>query len=392
MAIYQPESFFETTLASAITASASTIAVTTAPTITEGYMVIEASTSNREIIKYTGVSGTNLTGCVRGLATYGSDSSAGTGKAHAAGVDIANRNVHYYFAQYYDFLVGTSATGANTMMIGDDGTTSATNRLWKVDLSAHQPFWGLSASGKMVVSEDGSTSYVISAGGSGLGEGDAIDITAGNIYVSRLSTGGLALSADKLVVGTSSFIDRVSNAIKVDTTSAGTWSGAQTWAASSTFSASASFRASGTFESAVTFNGNIGGSSLALIPTSATTFSSADTERTGNQAAATKIKEITLNIGGYVTVEFQGKQSADLGPDPQAQVYVNGSAYGTLRTFGASTYVKYSESVIVNAGDAVQLYYNTADTHSFTCKNFRIYAIKTVTSTSASGDASIGLD
>ena len=99
MALYEPQSFYESTLAVAISATDTTIQVTTAPTMTEGFMVLEANTSNREIIKYTGVTGTNLTGCVRGLSSTSSDQSAGTGKAHAAGIDVAMRNVHFYETQ-----------------------------------------------------------------------------------------------------------------------------------------------------------------------------------------------------------------------------------------------------------------------------------------------------
>lgn len=202
-----PESFYETTLTAAVTATQDTIPVTTAPNITAGYMVIEANTSNREIIKYTGVSGTTLTGVVRGLATYGSDSSAGTGKAHPAGVDIANKDVHYYYSQYYDFLMGTSATGANSMRIGDGNTVSAgdwldttSGRFWFVNTSSLSAYWGLSSNGQFVCSENGVDSYVVSAGGSGVTGGDGLVITAGVMDVDKLSTGGLRISATKLAV------------------------------------------------------------------------------------------------------------------------------------------------------------------------------------------------
>lgn len=254
MAIYTPESFYSTTLASAITASQNTIPVTTAPTITSGYLVLEAGNStNREIILYTGVSGTTLTGVTRGLSTTASAPTAGTGKAHAAGVDISNRDVHYYFSQYYDFLVGVSATGSNAMRIGDGNTISASNRLWYAQTSSLSAFWGLSASGQMVVSEDGVTSYVISAGGSGVTAGTSIDITAGAVSVTKLSTGGLTTSAGRLAVGVSSLLARDANGLRVDTTSAMEWSGAQTWNGASTFASSA------TFSSAATFDGSVYG-------------------------------------------------------------------------------------------------------------------------------------
>jgi len=225
---YQPESFYATTLASAITAAASTISVIVAPSITEGYMVIEANTSNKEIIKYTGVSGTTLTGCVRGLATYGSDDSAGTGKTHAAGVEIANKDVHYYYAQYYDFLTGVSATGANNMFIGDGAAVSSisTGRFWYAITSSVSAFWGLSANGQLVISEDGTTSWTISAGGSGVTAGDGIDITAGDVSIDHLSASGLRISANQLAVNVGEGVSTTSAAeLYVDLTHDYAWTG-----------------------------------------------------------------------------------------------------------------------------------------------------------------------
>ena len=258
MTVYQPESFYETTLASAITAVASSVPVTIAPIITSGYLVIESNTSNKEIIKYTGVTGTTLTGCVRGLATYGSDDSAGTGKTHPAGVEIANKDVHYYSSQYYDFLTGVSATGTNTMRIGDGNTISASNRLWRIQTSSLSAFWGLSSSGQMVVSEDGITSYVVSAGGSGLTAGDGIDIIAGAIEVSYLSSGGLRISATELAVDYGQGLSATSaGELYVDPTHDYEWTGTHTHDALNTFRSSSVFQSSGTMEvnSDITFGG-----------------------------------------------------------------------------------------------------------------------------------------
>jgi len=163
MTIYTPESFYESVLASAITATDVTISVTSAPNITSGYLVIESDTSNKEIIKYTGVTGTTLTGITRGLAYYGTDDSAGTGIAHAAGVEIANKDVHYYTAQYYDIIVGTSATGYNNFDIGDGSAVSSGNKFFYIRTSSVSAFIGLSADGSMVMSPDGSTVYNLSS-------------------------------------------------------------------------------------------------------------------------------------------------------------------------------------------------------------------------------------
>lgn len=59
--------FYATKLQGQIGASDSTIQVQTPPTTTSGRLVIEPrNVQKREIIRYTGVSGTNLTGCIRG--------------------------------------------------------------------------------------------------------------------------------------------------------------------------------------------------------------------------------------------------------------------------------------------------------------------------------------
>jgi hypothetical protein len=259
--IFKPESFYESSLASTITAVQTTIPVTVAPNETAGFLVLEANTSNREIILYTGVTGTTLTGVTRGLAEYGSSVSAGTGKSHNAGTDIANRDVHYYYAQYYDFLTGVSATGANTMMIGDGGTCSASDRTWQVPLSSYTPFWGLSANGRMVVSEDGITSYVISAGGSGIAAGDGIDITAGVASVDVLSTAGLRISSAQLAVNYSGTHLKSTSAAELyfDESVANSWTGLQTFKTSSVFQSSGShiFDGDVEFGGSVGFSGNI---------------------------------------------------------------------------------------------------------------------------------------
>lgn len=194
------ESFYETTLAQAITASSNTMIVSQAPTQTSGYLVLEPNSSNREIVKFTNVSGVTLT-IVRGLSESNAvDDSAGTGTAHAAGVQVAMKDVHYYLNKVVASFRGDYATGFNTFRIGDGNAVSATNRLWYAHTTTASAFWGLSSNGRMVVSEDGINSYVISAGGSGLVGGDGTVITAGAIGINSLSTGGLEISASKLAV------------------------------------------------------------------------------------------------------------------------------------------------------------------------------------------------
>lgn len=227
--LVQPQSFYITALATSMSPSDLTMQVTTAPTKTEGFLVIEReSSANREIVKYTGVTGTTLTGLIRGLSFTTYTVSAGTGLSHGAGSQVEMTDTHYYAGMAIDVLKGQRATGENSFAWGDGNTISAANRFIYTYTSSLSAFIGLSSSGQYVVSEDGTNSYVISAGGSGLTAGAGIAIVAGAITTANLSTGGIVLSASKNAVGVSSGIFRDANGIGVLTTSAMTWTGAQT--------------------------------------------------------------------------------------------------------------------------------------------------------------------
>jgi len=125
--------------------------VASAPTVTNGYLVLEPGTANEEIILYTGVSGSNLTGCVRGLATTGSSESAGSGVSHAAGTRISMTVAHYYVTKMqaafnahevlpehsYRGSVADSAalSGISNKENGDLALTRDTNVLYRYNTS-----------------------------------------------------------------------------------------------------------------------------------------------------------------------------------------------------------------------------------------------------------------
>lgn len=103
---------------------------------------------------------------------------------------------------------------------------------------------------------------------------------------------------------------------------------------------------------------------------------SADTERSRGytETTPTKMKEISTEYGGIIRVKFEGKgQSSDL---QHAQIYKNGVAFGTLRTFTDATYREYSEDLLFEKGDLIQLYlwvsFSNSSYRAY-CKNFRVY-------------------
>lgn len=202
----RPQTGFETTLSQALTAAGTTVYVTSAPTETSGYMVIEPGSSNKEIIKYTGVSGSTLTGVTRGLALTGSSDAAGTGLAHPAGVKISMTNVHYYLEQLVDkneaeTVGGIKTFSAKEIKIGDGTDTNETITAYNADAS--KPYIQYNATqNKWLISNDGSSTYDISAGGSGVSAGDDVEINSSvidvraNIYE---FTAGEALTAHRPV-------------------------------------------------------------------------------------------------------------------------------------------------------------------------------------------------
>lgn len=117
----RPQNNYKTTLATSIGPTDATITVVTPPVQTSGFMVIEPNTDNIEIIKYTGVSGNDLTGCVRGLSL--TDSSTETPvpanqKSHAAGRAIEMTNATYYMEQLVSIEGDETITGEKIFPAG----------------------------------------------------------------------------------------------------------------------------------------------------------------------------------------------------------------------------------------------------------------------------------
>lgn len=103
---------------------------------------------------------------------------------------------------------------------------------------------------------------------------------------------------------------------------------------------------------------------------------SADTERSrGNtETTPTKMKEISTEYGGILRVKFEGKGQS--GSQQHAQIYKNGVAFGTLRTFTDATYREYSGDLLFEKGDLIQLYlwvsFSNSSYRAYG-KNFRVY-------------------
>lgn len=129
------DNFYSTTLSSSISDTDTTIPVTSPPTATEGYLVIEPETAaNREIIYYTSVSGNNVV-----LPDVGTGRGVGATSAiaHASGATV-KMNVT---AEHFDYLRDlfntteqgwTALTGTHSV----SSTYNAGNRSFTIATSA----------------------------------------------------------------------------------------------------------------------------------------------------------------------------------------------------------------------------------------------------------------
>lgn len=119
---YGWDSFFSTTLSSAITSTDTTIPLAAAPTATEGVLVIEPNSStNREIIYYTSVSGNSV---ILPSVAAGRGQEGTTAVAHSSGVAVKRNTTSRDFEVLQD---GTAlaASSITTAKIAAGAVTNA---------------------------------------------------------------------------------------------------------------------------------------------------------------------------------------------------------------------------------------------------------------------------
>jgi len=112
-----------------------------------------------------------------------------------------------------------------------------------------------------------------------------------------------------------------------------------------------------------------------IFTSSANLRSSADTERVlVFDNPYTKIKEMTVWLMGIISVSFDSKFTWTLNPSfSLARIYVNWIAIWTERNNQTSSYITYTEDIVVNQWDIVQLYYSADATNcETTIRNFRL--------------------
>ena len=123
------ENFFVTKLGTAIGAADTTITLDLVPTVTSGYLVIDPkNSSTREIIRFTGVSGSTITGVTRGLSpTPASPHLSGAiVQMNVVAQDLEDAlNVNSNVTNYFNDLFGDGVALTGTVWTLTSGLTGS---------------------------------------------------------------------------------------------------------------------------------------------------------------------------------------------------------------------------------------------------------------------------
>ena len=193
------------------------------------WMVIEPDSANREIVYLpTAPSGTTYSGVVRGISLTADSDSAGTGIAHAANVDVVMSLTHRDWNDIVSWIQGTNGSGYNNLRVGDETDSNIT--IYAQNADGAKPYVQYNAStNKWLISNDGVSTFDITAGGSGLTRGLGVNISASAITLDVRTSGGLRNNQ-----GTGSQQCDVDPTIVARLDTANTWTAAQTHSAAVT--------------------------------------------------------------------------------------------------------------------------------------------------------------
>lgn len=84
-----------------------------------------------------------------------------------------------------------------------------------------------------------------------------------------------------------------------------------------------------------------------------------------------RLKDIKVTRTGVYRIKYDLKSGTE-GQTVEAQIYRNGTAYGTLRSQYGAAFATYTQDLLFAAGDSVQVYGRSTSTHYVYVANFRI--------------------
>lgn len=101
-------------------------------------------------------------------------------------------------------------------------------------------------------------------------------------------------------------------------------------------------------------------------------------ERSTHSLTYVKLKETRIpahiSSNSIYRIKFDLKITADLGDTAYGKIYLNGVAHGTEQTETSTSYVTYSEDLVIGGGDLIQLWVKSTDiVNAARVMNFNLY-------------------
>lgn len=384
-----PITDYETTLTSPLTSMATTINVATVKT-TDGhtlttsdiapaiYLVLDSdSSTKKEIVKCTTITGSAFTGCTRGLAFYGAEASVAANKyPHSAGSLVVLSDVHLLFVSLNAAQTWTGLQTFNQYPVYQDSSTAPTSTAqftpkFYVDALAQQG--GVTSTEALTgITQLGTQLEMASS----TWDGDSPTVIQTQYTTSSPDVRGLYIPVAEN--------DGYLNQGWLDLTENFAFTGTNTFTGSSEF-ASTTFNASTTWGILPEYTSDPIGDNEAVrksyvdsmfaVTAGDILVASADTDNSHTETDYTITKE--MNIGRYsgtLRIKFAIRIDA-ASSTYYGRIYRNGVAVGTERSGIETAAQTYSEDIAGwSAGDLLQLYQKRSgggDTVHVT--NFRMY-------------------
>jgi len=390
-----PITDYETTLTTSLTSTATTINVasitttdnhvlTTADISPAIYLVLDSdSSTKKEIVKCTTISSTSFTGCTRGLAFYGAESSvAANKKSHSAGSMVVLSDVHLLFVS---LNAEQSWTRIQTFNIyPESGVGANPTTTWQFAPKGYVD--GVAIQGGVTSTE--ALTGIVQLGTPTEVASSTFDAEEPTVVATDTTTSTPTYSCDSSGTAGALCIPVAENDGKLsqtwlDLTEAYTFTGDMHFA-STTFTASTTWDILPEYDSDPIGNDEAVRKSYvdSFNPNAVVAFASDTLQASSDTAVGVSgpsyllKKQINFYREGVVRVTFDLKSNGS--SLTYARIYKNDVAVGTERSTTSASYTTYSEDLSFTAGDEIQIYMKTDGGGTITgVQNFRLYFTET---------------
>jgi len=345
----------------------------------KAFAKIDQGTDNEEIIYFTGITDNTtyytLTGVVWGCNFYDDTCDVDANKKrHSSGGDfIITNDWHFVNENYVSLTTAQSISGVKTFTVSPLGPTPSSSETTALATVEYVNDVATSGSANLSTTikgiAEGATQAEMAAGTT-LGDTGAALVLLGQ-YASSTSEGGIGA----VITGSDGKIDESF----IDYTVGNTYSGNNTFTGTTTMATSSISKiiltATSTDWNSAQSKKYIDDNNLVPIAASSSDVlkGSDDSVSQTEPISYTEVKSFISYVAGTMKIKFD-LQSETGSYAAWGRIYKNGVAIGTERTTSSTSYVTYSETLNIGAGDTVSLYVKTNNTASdVMVRNYRIY-------------------